>query len=157
MILGGSDPKLYIGNLKYVNIIAKDVLMVGVDSFAVDGVEISGTDKYDAVVDTGSTAIYVPRPLYYQLPKQLTANGQRQQLPCDQLHGLPNLNFRLGGHDFSLERDFYVSRDESGFCQILVFPTTDDEDPFVLGAVFLRKYYSEFNMNDMTIGLAPAV
>jgi hypothetical protein len=38
-----------------------------------------------------------------------------------------------------------------------VFPTTDDEGPFVLGAVFLSKYYSEFNLNDMTIGFAPAV
>jgi hypothetical protein len=47
-------------------------------------------------------------------------------------------------------------QDESGLCQILVFPTSD-EDPLVLGAVFLRKYYSEFNMKDMIIGFAPAV
>jgi hypothetical protein len=50
-----------------------------------------------------------------------------------------------------------LAQDESGLCQILVFPTLHNEDPFMLGAVFLRKYYSEFNMIDMTIGLAPAV
>jgi hypothetical protein len=31
LILGGSDPNLYIGNLRYMNIISKNMFMVGVD------------------------------------------------------------------------------------------------------------------------------
>jgi hypothetical protein len=48
-------------------------------SFAVDGVEVSGADKYGAVIDTGSTAIYVPRSLYFQLPDKLVSKGVRHK------------------------------------------------------------------------------
>jgi hypothetical protein len=47
-------------------------------------------------------------------------------------------------------------QDQNGSNQILVFPTTEN-DFIVLGYVFMQKYYIEYNMEHMTIGLAPAM
>jgi hypothetical protein len=44
-------------------------------SFAVDGVEVAGASKYGAVMDTGSSAIIVPRALYSHLPYSLISKG----------------------------------------------------------------------------------
>jgi len=85
------------------------------------------------------------------------SNGQ-YSIECEKRKDLPDLIFTLGGHNFSIGPEDYVF-DYEGAC-ISVFFGNDYPPPggpfAVLGTVFLRKWYSVFDLSTDTISLARA-
>jgi saccharopepsin len=86
-------------------------------------------------------------------------------IDCATRDSLPNLEFVLSGHNFSLtpyeytfEADMEFPRAERPLCVSAVFPIdpeyVDPKPQVQLGLGFLLKYYSVFNMTDGSIGLA---
>jgi saccharopepsin len=70
---------------------------------------------------------------------------------------MSNVTFTLAGHDFHLGPEDYVIEVEKNVC-ISTFFGHDYPPPggpfAVLGAVFLRRWYSVFNLEHRTISLA---
>ncbi len=84
------------------------------------------------------------------------ANGQ-YNIECEARKHLPEVTFTLAGHNFSIGPEDYVF-DVKGSCISAFFGNDDPSDcPFaVLGTVFLRKWYSVFDLGAKTISFAKA-
>jgi hypothetical protein len=67
----------------------------------------------------------------------------------------PNLNFSMGGKVFTLSPRDYFWQDGS-YCQLLLSAMADGKF-WIMGDVFLRKYYSIYDMDAGLIGLVPSV
>jgi saccharopepsin len=85
------------------------------------------------------------------------SNGQ-YTFECDKRDSLPDVVFTLSGSNFTIGPEDYIMKYE-GHC-ISAFMGVDMLTPAgplaVLGAVFLRKWYSFFDLGDNIIGLAKA-
>lgn len=79
-------------------------------------------------------------------------------IDCGKRASLPNLTFTFSGHNFTIEPDDYIFED-GGSCisSLMSVDMHPPAGPFaVIGTVFLRKWYSVFDMRDGTIGFAQA-
>lgn len=81
-------------------------------------------------------------------------NG-KYSIQCSARSGLPEVSFTLSGHNFSIGPDDYIF-EYDGSC-ISVFFGNDYSRPLaVIGAVFLRRWFSVFDLVRKTISFAEA-
>lgn len=116
-----------------------------------------------AVLDSGTSLILAPSKDYEELVSYFLDTGN-----CDASFGFllcdctntnksdyPTLKFSLAGSDFDLPSEFYMYEivdDSTRVCWALI---SDSGMPFwLLGDVFLRAYYSIYDMDNMKLGLA---
>lgn len=82
-------------------------------------------------------------------------NGQ-YSVDCSKRDSLPDLTFKLTGHDFTIDAYDYVL-DVQGSC-ISAFMGMDIPEPagplVILGDAFLRKWYSVYDLGNSAVGLA---
>lgn len=79
-------------------------------------------------------------------------------IDCDKRDNLPDLTFTLTGHNFTISAYDYIL-EVQGSC-ISSFMGMDFPEPVgplaILGDVFLRRWYSVYNMGKDAVGLAKA-
>lgn len=165
LTLGGSDPNHYAGNLSYVPVDSE-----GLWQFKIDGVKIGEeTFKY---CSGGCEAV-----LLTTLPLFAVPNGDRlnQQLGayileddywvfnCSDFRSgsLPNMTLTINGkgyivspEDYAYEMDLKILK----LCPSLIYSTTFItglfQNKWLLGNVFMAKYYTEFDAANKRIGFA---
>merc|ERR1712112_148389 len=129
LILGGSDPNFYTGDIAYVPVDRE-----GYWEITMDGMElIPGTGQF--------------------------------QILCAMIPTLPDIDFILGGQKFTLTGKDYVleiTQCVLGQCQtqcISGFMGLDLPmgEWWILGDVFIGKFYTEFDMGNKRVGFANAV
>merc|ERR1712125_100943 len=85
------------------------------------------------------------------------AGGKEYTIDCSKIPSLPKLTVTLGGHDFVLEgKDYTIS--VSGQC-LFAFTGVDVPPPrgplWIMGDVFMRKYYCVFDYGNKKMRIAP--
>ncbi len=125
-------------------------------------------DGASAIIDTGTSLIAVPSNVAeeinnqigtFKLPLPLPGFDRLRVFRCGKT--LPRLTMRMGGIDFTLDGDEYaVPLGILGMC-ISAFQGLDLPKPmWVVGDVFLRKYYSIYDYGKdgkARVGLALSV
>lgn len=151
---GHTKPHLHTTPFVYHKLLSKDnYWAIGLEDFLIDGQSIfpkgwlEAQGPLKAVVDTGTSFLTAPQEWAKNeiMPKVLV------DPLCSKMDQLPQITYVLqGGHHYTLSpRDYVVSmRDgESREC-VTGFGALDVEPPlgplWILGDVFLRKYYSHF-------------
>src|SRR5690606_31949091 len=123
------------------------------------GKEEAGMENTGAILDTGTSLIALPAAIAELLNKEIGAkkgwNGQ-YSVECEKRADLPDLTFKLGGHDFAISAYDYIL-EVSGSC-ISAFMGMAFPEPVgplvILGDAFLRKWYSVYDMENNAVGLA---
>ncbi|GIY44066.1 lysosomal aspartic protease [Caerostris darwini] len=162
IIFGGIDSNHYKGNLTYVPVDRKLYWQFHMDSVSmtVDGKSFDFCPEgSEAVADTGTTGIAGPVAAIHKLNTQLGAvsigHGQ-YRLDCSRISMLPKVSFKFGGRIFELESKDYVLQDSkiciSGFVGMNL-----SEPLWVIGNVFLGRYYTVFDHARSRIGFAESV
>ncbi|KAI5922925.1 Asp-domain-containing protein [Camillea tinctor] len=160
VVFGGVDKDHYTGKITEIPLRRKAYWEVDFDSISF-GDETAELENTGVILDTGTSLIALPTDLAELLNKEIGAkksfNGQ-YTVDCSVRDSLPDISFKLGGHDFAITPYDYIL-EVSGSC-ISTFMGMDFPAPVgplaILGDAFLRKWYSIYDLGKGTVGLAKA-
>uniref|UniRef100_A0A8C5UY03 Renin n=1 Tax=Microcebus murinus TaxID=30608 RepID=A0A8C5UY03_MICMU len=165
IVLGGSDPQYYQGSFHYVSISKTGSWQIKMKGVSVRSATLLCAEGCTAAVDTGASYISGPvgslRLLMEALGAQELSTDQ-YVVNCHQAPTLPDISFHLGGRAYTLTSADYVLQDpysNDDLCT-LALHGMDIPPPtgpiWVLGASFIRKFYTEFDRHNNRIGFALA-
>lgn len=157
---GGINKDHYTGKMTTIPLRRKAYWEVDLDAITF-GDATAELDHTGVILDTGTSLIALPTTLAELLNKEMGAkkgyNGQ-YTVECDKRDSLPDMSFRLSGHDFVITPYDYIL-EVQGSC-ISSFMGMDFPEPVgplaILGDAFLRKWYSVYDLEKNTVGLAAA-
>lgn len=165
LMLGGYNHKKYSGDITWVPLNAETYWQVAFGGLHFNGQLLTSTKR--AILDTGTSLLAGPTEDVQPL---LTAMGATKVMPflpeykvdCDKMDNLPDITFDLGNHHFTLTGSDYILLQVSQgkkvcLVGIMPFEMPKGREPlWILGDVFLRKYYSIFDIDNKRVGLATA-
>ncbi|KAJ8086655.1 aspartic proteinase precursor [Marasmius tenuissimus] len=160
-LFGGIDKSAYKGDLTYIPVRRKAYWEVELEevAFGDESVELENTG---AAIDTGTSLIALPSDMAEMLNAQIGAtktwNGQ-YTVDCSKVPSLPDLTFKFGGKPFPIKATDYIL-EVQGTC-ISSFTGLDIQMPggaslWIIGDVFLRKYYTVYDLGRNAVGFAEA-
>ncbi|XP_069005740.1 napsin-A [Embiotoca jacksoni] len=165
LTLGGTDPQHYTGDLHYVGVTRKAYWQIKMDGINIGNKLTLCKAGCHAIVDTGTSLIVGPAEEVRALQ---TAIGALPLLmgeyiiDCARIPSLPVISFNIGGKMFSLTGEDYVVKESQMGVSICLsgFMAMDIPPPvgplWILGDVFIRKYYTVFDRNADRVGFALA-
>ncbi|XP_070274721.1 gastricsin [Myotis yumanensis] len=163
VIFGGVDSSLYQGQIYWAPVTQELYWQIGIEEFLIDG-QASGwcSQGCQAIVDTGTSLLTVPQQYLSAL---LQATGAQEDqygqfvVNCNSIQNLPTFTFIINGVQFPLPPSSYILND-NGYCTVGVEPTylpsPNGQPLWILGDVFLRSYYSVYDMGNNRVGFATA-
>eukprot|EP00697_Spironema_sp_BW2_P011044 gnl/Spiro4/26604_TR13231_c1_g1_i1.p1 gnl/Spiro4/26604_TR13231_c1_g1~~gnl/Spiro4/26604_TR13231_c1_g1_i1.p1 ORF type:complete len:405 (-),score=111.05 gnl/Spiro4/26604_TR13231_c1_g1_i1:60-1235(-) len=166
LTLGGVDSSKYSGDFFYTNVTRK-----GYWQFHMEGVDVAGTPSYcsggcEAIADSGTSLLVGPKAEITALLQKIGAtilfNGEAT-VDCSKIGSLPEVEFNIGGKKFALkDSDYILKVSAGGQTECLVgFMGMDIPKPmgplWILGDVFLRRYYTVFDFGQNRLGFADVV
>ncbi|CAI9179096.1 unnamed protein product [Rangifer tarandus platyrhynchus] len=165
IVLGGSDPQYYQENFHYVSISKPGSWQIRMKGVSVRSTTLLCEEGCMVVVDTGASYISGPTSSLRLLMEALGAKEMSTDeyvVNCNQMPTLPDISFHLGGKAYTLTSADYVLQDpynNDDLCT-LALHGMDIPPPtgpvWVLGATFIRKFYTEFDRRNNRIGFALA-
>lgn len=158
LTLGGTNPKHYTGGITWVNLYSATYWEILLENVVVGGTSYPTTKGMKAIVDTGTSIMTGPSDIVSQIAKQLGAKefiAGEYLMKCD---ATENIEFVIDGNTYTLTPEDYLIPD--GDICLLGLMALDIPKPtgplFILGDVFIRKYYSVFDVANQRVGFALA-
>ncbi|XP_011055938.1 PREDICTED: lysosomal aspartic protease-like [Acromyrmex echinatior] len=164
LILGGSDPALYDGELTYVNVTHKGYWQFTMDKIQMEN-ETLCVNGCQAIADTGFSRLAGPPTDIAIITSRIAIDDFNGvvYVDCDQISNLPNVTFFLSGKPFVLTAEDYIivrKIDKKGtpvcYSAFEIAAQSEFGIMWVLGDSFLGRYYTEFDMGNDRVGFAPA-
>ena len=168
VILGGTNPKLYKGPVKYHAGKSEDYWMMDVESIAADEEEIqTGGKDYQGgaehglqgIADTGTSLLVVPEQFIGKIMHKFKVHED-----CSNMEQLSNLHIKMRDVDgqlvrYTLTPKEYVMKTgnscETGIA-LMHLNLPGPHPAMIMGDTFLRSYYSVYNHENGQIGFANA-
>jgi len=157
LVIGGTDPKHYTGEIQYVPLSSATYWKVELEEMLVDGK--SATSTRAAIVDSGTSLIIGPYTEVEAIAKTVGAMpmpGGMFVVKCESK--FPDIDLKIGGVTYTLEGKDYILQEDGGCLFAMQGMTfqTESGSLWILGDVFMRKYYTVFNFKEKTLGFALA-
>jgi saccharopepsin len=167
IVFGGINEERFTGDVTYARVVRKAYWEVSLEHITVGGTTLGG--NHTAAIDTGTSLIALPTEEADWINKKIGATkgptGQ-YSVDCATVSSLPDIVLSFGGKPFPLTGDDYVLRASggpigggketciSGFMGIDMPPRLGKI--WIVGDVFLRKYYTIYDMEHDRVGFATA-
>uniref|UniRef100_A0ABI7W5T3 Cathepsin D n=2 Tax=Felis catus TaxID=9685 RepID=A0ABI7W5T3_FELCA len=165
LMLGGTDSKYYKGPLSYLNVTRKAYWQVHMDQVDVGTSLTLCKGGCEAILDTGTSLMVGPVDEVRELQKAIGAVPLIQgeyMIPCEKVSTLPEVTVKLGGKGYKLSSKDYTLKVSQGGRTICLsgFMGMDIPPPggplWILGDVFIGRYYTVFDRDENRVGLAEA-
>jgi hypothetical protein len=160
LVFGGIDKSHFTGDLVDVPLTSETYWEVSLDSMTFGGSSIVSSPQ-KAIIDSGTSLLAGPKDSIDALAKKVGATliaGKEYTIDCSKKASLPSLEVTLGGKSFTLTADDYVLS-VSGQC-LFAFMPIDVPPPrgplWIMGDVFMRKYYCVFDYGNKQMRIAPS-
>jgi len=165
LLIGGIDSSKYTGSLQYIPLISETYWEFGLQGMSISGKSVTAVTK--AVADTGTSLLAGPTDEVKAIAAALGAqpvilNPNEYTIDCSLVPNLPDITINAGGFTFTLTGTDYVDEISEDGETICLFGMTGIDIPapagplWIMGDVFLRKYYTVFDMGNSRLGFAPA-
>ncbi|CAL8353354.1 unnamed protein product [Gadus morhua 'NCC'] len=157
LILGGVDEQYFTGPVNWVMVKEEDTYWtIQIDSITINGNTVACSGGCLAIVDSGTALITGPTRDIGNINGWVgayQAGGDQASVGCSNVGVMPDLVFNIGGNAFHLPASAYVLQHGTS-CQ-----TGFEYVPgsWILGEVFMRHYYTVFDVNNSRVGFALAV
>lgn len=159
---GGIDSDHYQGEITWANVIRKGYWEVLLSNVTLDGKDI-GVTTSRAAIDTGSSLFAVPVAEADRINKAIGGkknwSGQ-YTIDCATIPDLPDLSLGFGGKSFILSgSDYVLEVSQGGQSQCISgFMGMDIPAPagplWIVGDVFLRNFYTVYDLGNNRVGFA---
>jgi len=156
---GGIDKDKFSGDLTYVELTNETYWQIEMENMKL-GDDTIISSPMAAIIDSGTSLLTGPMDKVNAIAQKAGATcilGKDCFISCDNISALPTLTVTLGRKAFTLEGMDYVIQMQ-GQC---LFAFTGIEMPpsvgplFIMGDVFMRKYYTVFDYGNKQVGFAP--
>jgi hypothetical protein len=159
LLLGGTNPDHYTGDITYVNLDQETYWHIVLDDVQISGTSYGGGDT-KAIVDSGTSILTGPPDQVAQIAASIGAkefiNGE-YLVACD--YNLPDISFVIDSKTYSLSPSDYLIPD--GDICLFGMMALDIPAPtgplWILGDVFMRKYYTVWDYTGGRVGFAESV
>ncbi|KAG8920159.1 Type I transmembrane sorting receptor [Tulasnella sp. 417] len=166
LCIGCTDSTKYTGNVNYYNLDASETQGVQVYwSIAADAITVNGqtaTQGLSCVMDTGTTAIYVPtsfaQSIYASIPGATPApelGDGSYAYPCGSQ--IPEIAFVFGGQSYAIDsNDFNLgpATSDGSLCIGAIMGLDQGVNFATVGDAFLKNWYSIYDAGGNRVGLA---
>jgi hypothetical protein len=133
---------------------------INLEDVVVSGSSFVSSNEHSAIVDSGTSILTGPAEEVAKIAASLGAKefiSGEYLVACD--YTLPNIDFVMNGISYSLSPEDYLIPD--GDVCLLGLMALDIPAPtgplWILGDVFMRKYYTVFDTANKRVGFAKAV
>lgn len=160
LTIGGTDPAYYTGDITWHNLKAADYWRISIDSISVDGTDYTDSRSRVAIVDSGTSLLTGPSDAVKEIATAMNATAVpitgEYFVDCDA--DIAPMTVTIDGSDYVLEKEDLILED-GGECLLLIMglDLRGTGVDWILGDVFMRKYYSVFDYQNERVGFAPAV
>ncbi|XP_069098501.1 gastricsin-like [Pleurodeles waltl] len=161
IIFGGVDSSLYSGQIVWAPVTQEVYWQIGIDGFSING-QATGwcSSGCQGIMDTGTSPLTIPQQymgsLLQTLGAQQTQNGE-YFVNCNNVQNLPTITFSINGYSFQIPPSAYINQN-NGYCSVNVeetyLPSQNGQPLWILGDVFLRQYYTVYDMSNNRVGFA---
>jgi hypothetical protein len=157
--IGDYDSTHFSGDLFYHPVSKEGYWQIQIDGIQINGASVTSVDA--AIIDTGTSLLVGPKKEVSAIAKTLGASCSlltgECTVACSARSTMPTIDIMFGGKTFPLTPNQYVL-DVSGEC-LLGMEGMDIPAPagplWILGDVFIREYYTVFDVDNARIGVAP--
>ncbi|NWU99672.1 CATE protein, partial [Upupa epops] len=165
LLFGGFDTSRFTGTLNWVPVTQQGYWQIQLDNIQLAGTVTFCASGCQAIVDTGTSLITGPTKDIEELQNYIGATSVdgAYAVECSNLGVMPDVTFTINGLPYTLGAQSYTLMeygDSTAFCTS-GFQGLDITPPagplWILGDVFIRKFYSVFDRGNNRVGLAPAV
>ncbi|KAM6458124.1 pepsin B-like [Liasis olivaceus] len=161
LILGGIDTQLFTGEITWAPVIQQAYWQINIEEFAI-GNQATGwcSEGCQGIVDTGTFLLTIPQQYLTNFLQAVKAPYEDSYVvDCNNIRNMPTIIFYINGSQFPLPPSAYVSND-NGHCALAIEATyvssSNGQPLWILGDVFLKEYYSIFDMGNNRVGFAPS-
>ncbi|KAI9486452.1 MAG: aspartic peptidase domain-containing protein [Benjaminiella poitrasii] len=158
---GGIDTTRFTGSLSYEKVIDKSYWMIKLNNARFGSVQFN---ERKAAIDSGSTLIIMPRKdaisYHKQIPGAISNGDGTWSFPCKVVNKLKPLTMKAANTVFQIPANkLFLIPISSTSTSCLSGVSTDEEegDTWILGDVFLRNFYTVFDLERNRLGFAPAI
>jgi len=159
LVFGGVDKSHYTGELKKVPLTSETYWEVSLDKMSFGSDEVVSSSQH-AIIDSGTSLLAGPTDAVKSLAAKVGATsvmGKEYVIDCSKVESLPKLSITLGGQEFELEgKDYTIA---SGKQCLFAFMGIDVPAPrgplWIMGDVFMKKYYCVFDYGNKQMKIAP--
>ncbi|XP_072498165.1 gastricsin-like isoform X2 [Notamacropus eugenii] len=158
---GGVNTNLYTGDIHWAPVTEEAYWQIGISGFSFGGKSTGWcSEGCQAIVDTGTSLLTAPQDIFSELMQYIGAEEDEGGyfVSCSNIKSLPTLTFNINGVDFPLPPSAYVLSGDSTYCEVGIMATylsSESGEPlWILGDVFLRNYYSVFDLGNNRVGFA---
>jgi len=159
MTLGGLDSKHYTGDISYVPLKSQTYWEFAMDDMSVAGSSVAS--NVSAIADTGTSLMAGPTAVMKAINEKIGAKAvpftQEYTVDCSKISSMPTVTITLAGKVYTLEAKDYVIQVQgqclSGFMGLAALSS---RNLYILGDVFIRKYYTVFDAPNGRVGFATA-
>jgi hypothetical protein len=159
LLLGGIDTAKYTGDITWQPLSAATYWQIALDGISVSGQSYASNAK--AIVDSGTSLLTGPTAVVAEIAKKIGAKeiiAGEYMVECA-YDKLPNLDFTIGGKVYTLTPTDYLIPD--GKLCLFAMMGMDIPEPtgplYILGDVFMRKYYTVWDVANKRVGFANAL
>eukprot|EP00931_Biecheleriopsis_adriatica_P087078 TRINITY_DN615_c0_g1_i1.p1 TRINITY_DN615_c0_g1~~TRINITY_DN615_c0_g1_i1.p1 ORF type:complete len:424 (-),score=80.07 TRINITY_DN615_c0_g1_i1:89-1273(-) len=165
LVFGGVDPLHYEGEFSWVPLsspgyweLALEAVKVGASS--TDPWAMTMSKSKSAIVDSGTSLLVGPEDELTAMAAMLGAQKMRNLWVIDCWGPSPSIAFTLGGKDFALNGQDLILEQQGDLCILGLSAAPHNAGSasrhWILGDVFMRKYYVQFDWGQQRVGFAKA-
>jgi len=162
LTIGGIDKSHYTGELTYVDLTSESYWETKLDGmFLSDGSSVTTATK--VILDSGTSILAGPSADVKALAAKVGAkpfwlNHNEYTIDCSKVSSLPDLTVVMGNTNFTLSGSDYTLK--TGPLCLFAFTGIDIPAPrgplWIMGDVFMRKYYTVFDWGSKRLGFGVA-